>query len=142
MHAKGHLCEAAFKVHGKGGFKKIVNGVMNRHKLTDEAFKKRKFQQQNLNHIQEAVRDASCAYGFAAVQEFAKSEEFSSDHDLTECLQKNGDHSKVLLDRFKKWLQRCSECDDSQVSPTAVLTVWSIVGHVYNRREGRGWHST
>ena len=53
---------------------------MNRHKLTDEAFKKkRKFQEQNLNHIQEAVWDASCAYCFAAVQEFTKSEEFPSD---------------------------------------------------------------
>ena len=113
MHAKGHLCEATFKAHGKGGFKKVVNGIMNRHKLTDEAFKKRKFQEQNLNHIQEAVRDASCAYGFAAVQEFAKSQEFPSDDDLTTCLRKNGDHNTVLLDRFKKWLQRCSECDDS-----------------------------
>ena len=72
MHAKGHLCEATFKAHGKGGFKKVVNVVMERHKLTDEAFKKRKFQEQNLNHIQEAVRDASCANGFAAVQEFVK----------------------------------------------------------------------
>ena len=113
MHAKGHLCEATFKAHGKGGFKKVVNGVMERHKLTDEAFKKRKFQEQNLNHIQEAVRDASCAYGFAAVQEFAKSQEFPSDEDLTACLRKNGNHNAVLLDSFKKWLQRCGECDDS-----------------------------
>ena len=42
MHAKGHLCEATFKAHGKGGFKKVVNGIMERHKLTDEAFKKKK----------------------------------------------------------------------------------------------------
>ena len=82
-------------------------------KLTDEAFKKRKFQEQNLNHIQEAVRDASCAYDFAAVQEFTKSQEFPSDEDLTACLQKNGNHNAVLLDSFKKSLQRCGECDDS-----------------------------
>ena len=30
MHAKGHLCEATFKAHGKGGFKKVVNGIMER----------------------------------------------------------------------------------------------------------------
>jgi hypothetical protein len=63
MHAKGHLCEATFKAHGKSGFHKLVHSVMKRPKLTEEAFKKRKFQEQNLNHIQEAVRDASFAYG-------------------------------------------------------------------------------
>lgn len=43
MHAKGHLCEAAFKAHGKGGFHKVVNDVMKRPKLTEEVFRKRKF---------------------------------------------------------------------------------------------------
>ena len=71
MHAKGHLCEAAFKAHEKGGLHKVVTAVMNRPKLTEEAFKKkRKFQEQNLQHIQEAVTDASSAYGVAAVIEF------------------------------------------------------------------------
>ena len=39
MHAKGHLCEATFKAHGMGGFHKVVNYVMKRPKLTEEAFK-------------------------------------------------------------------------------------------------------
>ena len=30
MHAQGHLCEAAFKAHGKGGFHKVVHEVMQR----------------------------------------------------------------------------------------------------------------
>lgn len=50
MHAKGHLCEAAFKAHGKGGFHKVVNDVMKRPKLTEEVFRKRKFQEQNSTH--------------------------------------------------------------------------------------------
>ena len=101
MHAKGHLCEAAFKAHGKGGFHKLVHSVMKRPKLTEEAFKKRKFQEQNLNHIQEAVRDASCSYGLAAVQEFMVSDEFPSDEDLTVALRKYGDHNSVMLNSFK-----------------------------------------
>ena len=46
MHAKGFLCEAAFKAHSKSVFHKIVNTVMKLPKLTEEAFGKRKFQEQ------------------------------------------------------------------------------------------------
>lgn len=113
MHAKGHLCETTFKTHGKGGFHKVVNYVMKRPKLTEEAFKKRKFQEQNLNHIQESVRDASCAYGFATVEEFKASDEFPSDEDLTGALRKNGNHNTILLNSFKKWLKKCAESDNS-----------------------------
>ena len=81
LHSKGHLCEAVYKAHGKGGFLKIVNNVMKRYKLTKEVFKKRKFQDQSLSHIKESVRDASKAYGFAAVQEFKSSEEFPSEEN-------------------------------------------------------------
>lgn len=113
MHAKGHLCEAAFKAHGKGGLHKVVNAVMNRPKLTEEAFKKRKFQEQNLQHIQEAVRDASSAYGIAAVIEFRLSSEFPSDEALKATLRKHGNHNYVLLEAFKKWLKSCGESDES-----------------------------
>lgn len=113
MHAKGHLCEAAFKAHGKGGFHKVVHDVMKRPKLTEEAFKKRKFQQQNLQHIQEAVRDGSCAYGMAAIYEFKASNEFPSDDDLKTALRKDGNHNKILLEKFKLWLEQSRECDES-----------------------------
>ena len=33
IHVKGYLCEAAFKALGDGGFHKVVNVVMKRHKL-------------------------------------------------------------------------------------------------------------
>lgn len=113
MHAKGHFCEATFKAHGKGGFHKMVNDVMKRPKLTEEAFKKRKFQEQNLQHIQEAVRDGSCAYGISAVHEFRASNEFPSEGDLKTNLRRYGNHNKILLERFKLWLKRCRECDES-----------------------------
>ena len=57
MHTKGYLCEACFKVMGKGGFHYLTHTVMKRPKLTQEAFGKKKFQEQNLNRIKEAVRD-------------------------------------------------------------------------------------
>ena len=76
MHAKGYLCEAAFKALGDGGFHKVVNVVMKRHKVTKEAFKKRKFQDQNLNRIKESVRDGSQSYGMAAIKEFHSSPKF------------------------------------------------------------------
>ena len=113
LHAKGFLCEAAFKAHSKGGFHKLVNTVMKRPKLTEEAFRKRKFQEQNLNRIKEAVRDGSRSYGLAAVHEFAKSEFFPTDVKMKDCLRKNGSHGLVLLERFKKWLEVCRETDES-----------------------------
>jgi hypothetical protein len=113
LHTNGYLCEPVFKAHGKGEFHKIVNNVMKRPKLTKEIFKKRKFQEQNLNHIKESVRDGSNAYGFAAVQEFKASKEFPSQQELTAALRKYGNHNAVLLSKFRKWLKVCGDCDDS-----------------------------
>ena len=97
MHAKGYLCEAAFKAHGSGGLHKILNVVMKRPKLTKEAFKKHKFQDQNLNRIKEGVRDASQSYRMAAVLEFKCSSSFPSSDKLKRLLQRFGNYNKVLL---------------------------------------------
>ena len=98
---------------------------MKRSKLGEEAFKKRKFQEQNLNHIQEAVRDASSAYGFAAVQEFKRSNEFPSDEELTSALRRNGNNNSVLLDKFKRWLENCAK---SHVSHKYHQQLFSLFG--------------
>ena len=104
MHTKGFLCEAVFKAYGTGGFHKVVNSVMKRPKLTKDAFKKQKFQEQNLSRIQESVRDGSHAYGMAAVEEFRRSSDFPCDDELRLNLQRFGDHNEILLKKFKKWL--------------------------------------
>ena len=83
------MCEATFKAHGKGGFHNVVHDIMQRPKLTKEAFKKRKFQEQNFQHIKEAVEDGSFAHGLAAVQEFKVSDIFPYDDDLKASLRKN-----------------------------------------------------
>ena len=50
----------------------VAHTVMNRNRGTDDAFGDKKFQQQNLNHINEAVRDVSVrgilACGCAGIQ--------------------------------------------------------------------------
>jgi hypothetical protein len=124
MHTKGYICEAVFKAHGVGGFHKVVNSVMNRPKLTKEAFKKRKFQDNNLNRIKESVRDGSYAYGMAAVQEFRMSPDFPSNQDLLQNLQKFGNHNQILIQRFKKWLKESAECNEKHQYHQQLFTLF------------------
>ena len=131
LHSKGHLCEAVFKAHGKGRFHKIVNKVMKRYKLTKEVFKKRKFQEQNLDHIKESVRDASKAYGCAATQEFKASEEFPLEEELTAALRKHGNHNDVLLSKFKKWLRKSGESNVSHRYHQLMFTLFGPLLDMY-----------
>lgn len=112
MYAKGYLCEAAFKALGDGGFHRVVNVVMKRPKLTKEAFKKRKFKDQNLNRIKESVRDGSQSYGMAAIKEFHSSPKFPSADELKKSLTRRGNHNEILLSRFKEWLKESAEIDE------------------------------
>ena len=105
MHAKGYLCEVAFKALGDGGFHKVVNVVMKRQKVTKEAFKKRKFQDQNLNRIKESIRDGSQSYSMAAIKEFHSSLKFPSVDDLKKSLTRSSNRNEILLKRFKEWLK-------------------------------------
>ncbi|RUA04433.1 MAG: hypothetical protein DSY43_06265, partial [Gammaproteobacteria bacterium] len=109
LHAKGHLCEATFKAQEKGGFHHLISKVLKRPKLTTEAFRGKKFQEQNLAHIKEAVRDGSIAYGMAGVQMFKTSSYFPSGDSLKMCLRKHGSHNAILLENFKIFLKECSD---------------------------------
>lgn len=97
---------------------------MKRPKLTEEAFGKRKFQEQNLNRIKEAVRDGSYAYGLAAIQQFRESNFFPTQSDLQQCMRKNGSHDAILVERFKKWLDMCAETDEGHAYNQQVFTVF------------------
>ena len=140
MHTRGHLCEALFKAHGKGGFHEIVHTVMKRTKLTEEAFRKRKFQDQNLQHIQEAAKDCSLAYGYAAVHEFRSSVEFPSDGELQSALRKDGSHNKILLFRFKNWLEDSGKCDKNHKYHQQLFTLFGPLLDLFITagREGDG----
>ena len=86
----------------------MLQNVLNRKKLTEEAFRKKKFQEQNLAHIKEAVRDASLAYGMAVVEMFRRSKHFPSQESLKKCLMRHGNHNQVPLESFKEFLKECS----------------------------------
>lgn len=75
----------------------VAQTVMKREKVTDDAFGDKKFQHQNLNRIDEAVRDVSMAYGLAAVQSFKASELFPTQASLDAHGKTNGNHHDLLL---------------------------------------------
>lgn len=131
MHTKGYLCEACFKVMGNGGFHYLIHTVMKRPKLTQEAFGKKKFQEQNLSRIKEAVRDGGLAYGLAAIQEFKKSSYFPSESVLKASLRRTGSHNDVLLDAFKKWLQDGAAKDASFSYHAELITLYAPLLELY-----------
>ena len=83
----------------------VAQTVMNREKVTDDAFGDKKFQHQNLNRIDEAVRDVAVAYGIAAVQTFKESEFFPSQESLVSYERAHGNHHELLLSSFKEWIE-------------------------------------
>jgi len=76
MHAKGYLYEVCKKVMKPGGFMHILCNVISRTKINDDSFGQIKFQEQNLNRIEEAVRDMGVSFGMAAALEFQDSSYF------------------------------------------------------------------
>ncbi|CAB3996363.1 Ankyrin repeat domain-containing 12 [Paramuricea clavata] len=131
MHTKGYLCEACYKAMADGGFHHVIHTVMKRPKLTREAFGKRKFQDQNLGHIKEAVRDGGVAFGLAAVQEFKKSVYFPTKSQFMESLRRTGSHNEALLTGFKKWLQDGSADDASFKYNTDLISLYAPLLELY-----------
>ena len=69
LHNKGYFCEA--EVHGSSGFHCILVEIMKRKRLTKDVFKKKKFDDNNLVKVREAIADACRAYGIAAALDIA-----------------------------------------------------------------------
>ena len=86
------------------GFMHILHEFMQPKKLVMRALEMKKFQEQNLNHIEEAVRDAAIAFGMAAAVEFKSSSLFPDENELTQCKRKSGSFSEILLKKIKEWL--------------------------------------
>ena len=104
MHAKGYCYEVCKKVMTPGGFVHILRDVLSRKKITPESFGKKKFQEQNLKRIEEAVRDTSVAFGMAASIEFHKSASFPNQDELKSCKRATGNHNEILISKFKEWI--------------------------------------
>ena len=111
LHNKGYHCEAVFKEHGQIGLLYVVAEVMKRKQLTKEAFKNKKFQENYLSQIREAVRDTRKAYGIAACFDFKESTDFPTKRQLTKCKMESGSHNRILLEQFKSWAQKSKKSD-------------------------------
>ena len=109
MHAKGYLYEVCKKVMSPGGFMHIIREVLGRVKVTDDSFGQKKFQEQNLSRIEEALRDVAFAFGMAAALEFRSSGSFPSLELLKRCKRETGYHNLVLVNKFKEWIVSGSE---------------------------------
>ncbi|XP_028412512.1 uncharacterized protein LOC114535350 [Dendronephthya gigantea] len=96
MHAKGYVYEVCKKVMSPGGFMHILQNVLLRKKITNESFGKKKFQEQNLNRIEEAVRDNGAAFGIAMVMEFKNSTSFPDADELLKCKRSTGNHTTKI----------------------------------------------
>ena len=86
----------------------LVLCVSKRVKVTDAAFGDKKFEYQNLNHIDE-TRDVSIAYGLAAVQEFIASKSFSSEEILDAHKQKHGNRHNLLFTLVEDWIGKTQQ---------------------------------
>ena len=109
-HAKGYVYEVCKKVMSPGGFMHILQNVLARKKITKESFGKKKFQEQNLNRIEEAVRDVAAAFGIASVLQFKNSSLFPNSQELLASKRSTGNHNAALLGKFKQWLTE--NCED------------------------------
>ena len=109
MHAKGYCYEVCKKVMTPGGLMHILRDVLMRKKIIPESFGKKKFQEQNLKRIEEAIRDTSAAFGIAASVEFSKSASFPNQDELKSCKQATGNHNAILISKFKEWIDSCKQ---------------------------------
>ena len=81
---------------GSSGFHCILVEIMKRKRLNKDVFKKKKFDDNNLVRVREAIADKCRAYGIAAALEFISSDTFpSSDLDKTESVE------QLLLTKFR-----------------------------------------
>ena len=87
----------------------ILQNVLLRKKITNESFGKKKYQEQNLNRIEEAVRDTGAALGIALVMEFKNSTSFPDPDEMHKCKRSTGNHTAVLLSKLKQWISDNSE---------------------------------
>ena len=140
MHAKGYLYEVCMKVMKPGGLMHILCNVISRTKINDDSFGQKKFQEQNLNRIEEAVRDMGVSFGMAAVLEFRDSSSFPSLEELSRCKRETGAHSLVMLTKFKEWISSSSEEDVAFKYYAQMFTLFGPLQQMYSHsiRFGHG----
>jgi hypothetical protein len=101
---------------------------MRRKRITTEVFKDRKFQENNLVQIREAIRDVCKSYGIAAALTFLESSHFLPKVDL----QGRDDQGLLILDKFKEWLKISSTSDIAFKHRSSAFTVYGPLLRLYD----------
>ena len=110
MHAKGYVYEVCKKVMSPAGFMHMLQNVLARKKIMNKSFGKKKFQEQNLNRIEEAVHNVAAAFGVASVLQCKNSSLFPNLQELLASKRSTGNHNAALLGKFKLWLtENCKD---------------------------------
>ena len=91
----------------------MVKDVFKRPKLKTEIFKEKKFEEDNYRKIRDALRDCAMSYCIAAAYEFKKSQNFPDVVALKACYREDGNHNKVIIESFLKWIE--IKCDEDPV---------------------------
>jgi hypothetical protein len=100
---------------------------MKRKQLTKEVFKKRKFQDNNLVKMREAISNTCRAYGTAAALEFIGSNKFPMNElDGTENVE------QLLLTKFKEWLISSGEVDAAFKHRATVFLLYGPLQQLYD----------
>ena len=97
---KGSLCECCYKEQEDGGLLFVARTGMRRSKLSPEVFKDKKYKEDNLRKIKEAVRDVARSYGIVTVVQFKLSEFYPSPEALRACTWKTGNQNQVMSESF------------------------------------------
>ena len=138
LHNKGYFCEAVFKQHGASGMHYIVCNVMMRKKLTTEVFKRKKFEDNNLSLVREAVRDTCRAYGIAACIQFKDSSFYPSASELAECKKANKNYNQILLKQFKEFIMHGSKNDEVFKHNCTAFTFYGPLSQFYDASTSYG----
>ena len=107
---------------------------MKRTKFTSEVFKNKKFQENNLIQVREAIRDVSKAYGIAATLEFSEGESFLVQQELRGAV----DVSMLLFDKFKDWISESSENDVPFKHQSTTFLVFGPIQKLYDASTAYG----
>ena len=110
----------------------ILNKVMKRTKLTNETFKDKLFNENNLEMVREGIRDGCRAYGMAAVLEFRESSFFPSDTEIRQCFRNKNGHGELLLKKFKEWIECNSVCDMAFAHRASAFTLYGPLLKLYD----------
>ena len=111
FHTIGYCMDSISRLYGSGGFFYVIRHILNRSKITTEAFDKI-FKEEHYERCFESINDFFWGLALAMVKSFEDSVYFPDANLLKQWdTQKGGYFSKLLLNRFQDWASENSKND-------------------------------